>query len=478
MKFDELDRAILAHFSPGFGGTEIPSWLGPYLENGLGGITLFSSNTPSIDVAIDIVERIKEQSPEIIVSIDEEGGDVTRLYVPEGSPFPTPALLGRCNDTELTSDSYFELGKVLKTIGVDLNLAPVADVSIEVENPIVGVRSFSGDFEVASRHVMAAISGLRRAGIASCVKHFPGHGGVVEDSHHDLPKLMGSQNQLERTHLKPFINSIQGGVEAVMTGHIVMPALDDKNPASCSRLLTEDYLKRDLGFSGLVVTDALDMGALGGPKKIHLSALRAMKAGADLLCFSGLYDQSLFVESSLKHIREAVIAKELDSEKVLLSAEKLRSWKSPKPQGSSVRNMPELKRYLPGIFTQGEVKIKSDQIQLIEMSADPTIAAGFVGWGLRRALTTAGLKVKLESSDIDLGSVSSGQIVVAFRDAFRDNKVLVAMEKIYRIRPDAIFVDMGWPTLRLNPKNLIRTYGSSALASELATMIMTQDFKR
>ena len=475
MKFDQLDRAILAHFSPGFGGIEIPDWLMPYLENGLGGITLFSSNTPSIEVATDLIEKMKSIAPDLIVSIDEEGGDVTRLYVPEGSPFPTPALLGRCNDVDLTTDSYFELGKVLKQIDIDLNLAPVADVSIEVENPIVGVRSFSGDFDISSSHVVAAIEGLRRAGVASSVKHFPGHGGVVEDSHHDLPKLLGSQSQLENTHLKPFISAISAGVEAVMTGHIVMTALDDKNPASCSQVLTESYLKRDLGFKGLVITDALDMGALGGPRKIHQSALRAINAGADLLCFSGLYDQSVFIESSLKHIREAIDTNEVSREKVLLSAERLRSWTPPSPQGSSIRNMPALERFLPGILTNGEVALKGDQIQLIEMSADPTIAAGFVGWGLRRALTTAGLKVKLESSDIDLGTVSSNQIVVAFRDAFRDNKVLAAIEKINRVRPDAIFVDMGWPTLRFNPANLIRTFGSSALASELATKIMTQN---
>jgi beta-N-acetylhexosaminidase len=272
------------------------------------------------------------------------------------------------------------------------------------------------------------------------------------------------------------MSAISAGVEAVMTGHIVMSALDDKSPASCSQLITEKYLKQDLGFSGLVVTDALDMGALGGPKKIHQSALRAIKAGADLLCFSGLYDQSIFLESSLKHIREAIDTGELRPEKVLSNAEKLRSWKSPKPQGSSVRNMPEFDRFLSGIFIQGDVALKGDQIQLIEISADPTIAAGFVGWGLRRALTTAGIKVKLESSDIDLGSVSSNQIVIAFRDAFRDNKVLAALEKIHRARPDSVFVDMGWPTLQFKPDNLIRTYGSSALASELATKIMTKNF--
>ena len=307
MKLDEIDKAILAHFSPGFGGTEIPQWLFPWLENGLGGITLFSSNCPSLESTAQLVDEIKAIAPNIIISIDEEGGDVTRLFVPEGSPFPTPALLGRCNNSELTQNSYFELGKILRAVGVDLNLAPVADVSVEIENPIVGVRSFSSDFETASTHVVSAISGLRKAGVASCIKHFPGHGGVVEDSHHDLPKLLGNLDELESTHLKPFKDAIAAGVEAVMTGHIVVPALDEKAPASCSSKLTKDYLRETLKFKGLVVTDALDMGALGGPKKIHQSALRAMSAGADLLCFSGLFDQSTFVENSLLNIKDFVI---------------------------------------------------------------------------------------------------------------------------------------------------------------------------
>ena len=474
MIFDELDRAILSHFSPGFGGTEIPEWLIPYLENNLGGLTLFSSNTPNVDQATSLVEKIRAINSEIVISIDEEGGDVTRLFVPEGSPFPTPALLGRCDELELTERSFFELGKVLKSIGIDMNLAPVADVSIEIENPIVGVRSFSNDFESAAKHVIHAVQGLTRAGIAGCIKHFPGHGGVVEDSHHDLPKLQGTLADLEVTHIKPFTRAIEAGVDAVMTGHIVIPALDPKDPASCSKKVTTDYLRGKLQFKGLVVTDALDMGALGGPKKIHLSALRALTAGADLLCFSGLYDQSIFVESSLETIRSAVDAGELDGDAIIENAEKIRKWKAPKPQGSSMRDMPTSDRFVGGVHVQGNVLLQSSNLQLIELSADPTIAAGFVGWGLRRSLTSVGKKVKLESSDIDLSSPSDTQLVVAFRDAFRDAKVLSALEKINRAKPDAIFVDMGWPTLKFNPKNLIRTYGSSALASELATHLMTE----
>lgn len=473
MRLNELDRAILAHFSPGFGGTEIPQWLYPWLENGLGGLTLFSSNCPSLEIAAKLIEEIKAIAPDIIISIDEEGGDVTRLFVPEGSPFATPALLGRCNNQELTQQSYFELGKILRAVGIDLNLAPVADVSVQTENPIVGVRSFGADYELVSKHVVSAIRGLRKAGVASCIKHFPGHGGVIEDSHHDLPKLDGSLNELELTHLKPFLAAISADVEAIMTGHIVVPEIDEKLPASCSFKATTEFLKIGLGFEGLVVTDALDMGALGGPKKIHQSALKALKAGADLLCFSGLFDQSHFVESALKHISATIGGDEIFAAQLLTNAERLRNWEPPRPTGSSNQNSISASQFLSGVHIQGDVRLNGEQIQLIELSADPTIAAGYVGWGLRRALTMAGKKVKLESSDANLAVGENKQIVVSFRDAFRDSELLTTLRKIQEAQPEAIFVDMGWPTNSFSPKNLIRTYGSSALASNLAVQIMT-----
>ncbi len=473
MKFDELDRAILAHFSPGFGGTEIPDWLYPWLENGLGGLTLFSSNCPSIDQTALLIEKIRAISPNIVISIDEEGGDVTRLFVTEGSPFPTPALLGRCDDLKLTHDSFFELGKILKSIGIDLNLAPVADVSVMTENPIVGVRAFSDDVSIVERHIPEAVNGLQRAGVAACVKHFPGHGGVVEDSHHQLPKLPGTKEELEHTHVRPFKAAIASNVASVMTGHIVIPSLDPIDPASCSEKVTRQYLRNELGFSGLVVTDALDMGALGGPKKIHQSALRALKAGADILCFSGLYDQSVFIETSFNTIKDALSTGTLGAEEILANGTRLNSWKRPVSQGSSMPQQIATERFQKGLEIRGDIRLLGESIQLIELSADPTIAAGFVGWGLRRSLTHAGIKVKLESSDVSLDGPESGQVIVAFRDAFRDSKILAALERIYRQRPDTIFVDMGWPTRRFTPANIIRTFGSSALASELAVAAIT-----
>jgi beta-N-acetylhexosaminidase len=292
----------------------------------------------------------------------------------------------------------------------------------------------------------------------------------LEDSHHDLPKLTGEIDELISTHLKPFISGIGDGVETIMMGHILLSAIDSTSPASCSSLITRNLLRKKLGFNGLVVTDALDMGALGGTKKIHTSALRAISAGADLLCFSGLYDQSSFVENSLVAIREAVEAGEINSQSIKDNAEKIWSWRPPVTTDLSPASLPEVSKFKSGVHYQGKLSISTDQISLIELSADPTIAAGFVGWGLRRPFMRAGVKVKLESSDIDLSTHNQGCLVVAFRD----NKILVALDRINRSRPDAIFVDMGWPTWSFNPKNIIRTLGSSALASEIAVAFLTE----
>jgi beta-N-acetylhexosaminidase len=467
-----LDRAILTHFSPGFGGTRIPDWLIPWLKAGLGGVTLFSSNCPSMDETSKLIAELRSYSPRLIISIDEEGGDVTRLFVKEGSPFPTPALLGRCDNLDLTYGCYLELGKILRSIGIDMSFAPVVDVVTSDKNPIIGVRAFGRDFETVARHSVAAVNGFHDAGIAACIKHFPGHGGVAEDSHHDLPTLPGSLDELTRGHLAPYISSIGAHVQSIMVGHIITPALDSINPASCSRSVITDYLKGELGFTGLVVTDALDMGALGGPKVIAHSAKRAIEAGADLLCFSGLYDQSNFISTSFEAIKQAVLSGEIDSAELIENAKRISTWRPEKPVGSSAPYPLPLDSIEAGMVVKGSITLSHPAVHLVEMSADPTIAAGFVAWGMRRSLAHAGIKVKLETSDVSLRTDDGDQLVVAFRDAFRDKKILASLERLSTKYPEAIFVDMGWPTEDFQPINLVRTYGSCAIASDVAATLM------
>lgn len=462
--FTDIDRLILSTFSPGFGGAVVPEWIKPWLENGLGSVTLFASNTPNFETASNLISEIRSYNPDVLIAIDEEGGDVTRLFVREGSRYPTPALLGQCDDEDLTFRSYSSMGAILKSLGVDITYAPVADVVAYENNPIVGVRSFGMSSDVVNRHVLRAVQGLQSSGVSACVKHFPGHGAVLEDSHHDLPRIKLSKNDYERVHIEPFKNAIASGVSAVMIGHLIAECLDPNLPASLSSKILRDYLRSELGFKGLIVTDALDMGAIGGPSKIHESALNALTAGADLLCFSGMGDQSQFVVNSFEWIQSAFNRGEISEDSFIESSQRIGEIRVKNLESTKVEQNIDYKELISGFEVLGDVELSSSAINLVEIGTKPTIAAGDVSWGIHRELRSVGITCEIHASDAE--NLASKKLVVAFRDAYRDGPLLATLNRLNQRFPDAIFIDMGWPTREFEPRNLIRAYGSSAIVSQ------------
>ena len=474
-RFDLEDQLILSTFSPGFGGTSIPEWIKPWLDNGLGSITLFGSNTPTLESTHQLIQELRSYNEDLVIAIDEEGGDVTRLFVREGSRYPTPALLGKCDDEELTYSSYRSLGTLLRELGVNLSYAPVADVVAVHNNPIVGVRSFGTTADLVSRQVVQAVAGLQDSGVGACIKHFPGHGAVVEDSHHSLPRIKMSKADYEAGHVSPFRNAIARGVSAVMVGHLVVDELDAHKPASLSSKVQGEYLRGSLGFKGLIVTDALDMGALGGVPRIHESALQALLAGSNLLCFSGLGDQSQIVEASFVRIKDALKSGEIKSDYLAGIASPVRDFNSKILVSTEEKSEVDFDNLALGMHKSGSVNIKSPDINLIEIGTKPTIAAGDVSWGIHRELRAAGVKFEIHASDSESALKSEKQLVVAFRDAYRDSQLLATLQNLQKRKPDAIFIDMGWPTLEFNPKNLIRSYGSSAIVSRVVVSIMNSE---
>ena len=468
--FTAIDRTILSTFSPGFGGAAVPEWIKPWLENGLGSVTLFASNTPSFEAAANLIKDLRSYNPEVLIAIDEEGGDVTRLFVREGSRYSTPALLGQCDDENLTYRSYNSMGSVLRELGIDITYAPVADVVAFENNPIVGVRSFGMSTDVVTRHVAAAVKGLQSAGVGACVKHFPGHGAVLEDSHHDLPHIKMTLADYESQHVFPFKHAIDSGVSSVMIGHLIAEALDRNFPASLSSKVIRDYLRGVLHFDGLVVTDALDMGAIGGPSKIHESALKALTAGADLLCFSGMGDQSGFVSSSFDWIKSAVDSGALSINSLQESEQRITSWRSLNKTSIETNSSVDFKDLISGFEISGSVELEPGAVNLVEIGTKPTIAAGDVSWGMHRELRAVGIACDIHASDAE--TLATKKLVVAFRDAYRDAPLLATLRRLNERYPEAIFIDMGWPTREFTPKNLIRAFGSSAvIAQAVATRI-------
>ena len=459
-----LDRTILSTFSPGFGGAIVPEWIKPWLENGLGSVTLFASNTPNFEAAANLIEDLRSYNPDVLITIDEEGGDVTRLFVREGSRNPTPALLGQCDDEDLTYRSYNSMGTILREIGIDITYAPVADVVAFENNPIVGVRSFGMSTDVVTRHVAAAVKGLQSAGVGACVKHFPGHGAVLEDSHHDLPHIKLALVDYESQHISPFKHAIESGVAAIMIGHLVAESLDREFPASLSSKVIRDYLRGVLDFDGLIVTDALDMGAIGGATKIHESALKALGAGSDLLCFSGMGDQSQFVSSSFDWIKSAVDSGALPTKSLEESEQRIISWRSANKTKGVATAAVDFKDLIHGFEVSGSVELEPGAINLVEIGTKPTIAAGDVSWGMHRELRAVGIACDIHASDAE--TLATKKLVVAFRDAYRDAPLLATLKRLNERFPEAIFIDMGWPSREFVPKNLIRAFGSSAVIAQ------------
>ncbi|WP_043444335.1 glycoside hydrolase family 3 protein [Arthrobacter sp. L77] len=278
-----LLRLVNGVIWPGFTGREIPAWLDRELRDGLAGAVYFAANLDPDDPQQPgrLSAALRERNGSVIIGIDEEGGSVTRLHATTGSPLPDAAALGSIDDEAVTRDAGRALGAMARAAGIDLLLAPVADVNSNPRNPVIGVRSFGASTDLVSRHVAAMVDGIQEQGVGACAKHFPGHGDTSQDSHLSLPVLDLSRHELESRHLPPFQAAVDAGVRAVMSAHLVAPGFGPL-PATLNPEVWS--LLRSLGFDGLAVTDALDMAAIRSTIGMGAGAVQAVLAGADLLC--------------------------------------------------------------------------------------------------------------------------------------------------------------------------------------------------
>jgi len=307
----DVVRAVNGVLLPGFTGTDDPpAWLAEAARDGLAGVVLFGHNTTDVATTARLTASLRGASPDLLVAIDEEGGDVSRLEAATGSSLPGNAALGIVDDVEVTERVGVALGRLLTATGVDLDLAPDLDVNSDPDNPVIGVRSFGADPALVARHGAAFVRGLHAGGAGACGKHFPGHGATNVDSHLALPVVDASTDELRARDLPPFVATMtrrdpaspadDAVLDAVMTAHVVVPAL---GPLPATLEPAVGALVRELGFEGPVVTDALDMGAVaafgaeGAAAGIGEVAVRAVEAGADLLCLGttvGRDDEALF----------------------------------------------------------------------------------------------------------------------------------------------------------------------------------------
>lgn len=271
---DSLERLANAVLMPGYLAPRPPAWVERERAAGLAGVVLFAQNVGA--EAIDAAGGF-------LVAIDEEGGTVTRIDAAGGSPLPGAAQLGAIDDPDATRRVGRMLGERAATVGANLVIAPVADVNTNPANPVIGTRSYGADAARVARHVAATVRGLAEAGAVAVPKHFPGHGDTEVDSHHGLPVSGASAVSHKEVHLEPFRAAIAAGARVIMTAHLVVREWGDE-PAT----LNADALGRlrALGFEGVIMSDALDMGAVKDRYGTPGAAVRALAAGCDLLCIS------------------------------------------------------------------------------------------------------------------------------------------------------------------------------------------------
>jgi beta-N-acetylhexosaminidase len=289
------------------------------------GAILFERDLQSIAAAQGLVARLRGSSrPPRLIAVDQEGGPIARLKA-IGTGTPSAMALGAADDEALTQDIYALIGAELAALGINLDLAPVADLNSNPRNPVIGLRSFGDDPQRVARHVSAAIRGLHIAGIAAAAKHFPGHGDTALDSHQALPVVGHDLARLSARELVPFRAAIDAGVDMVMSAHVAFPALEPTGvPATLSRAILTGLLREELGFDGVICTDAMDMKAIAETYDSGDASVRAVAAGADLV----LFEHADNAARGAAALRDAVRAGTLDPgmvEKSLARVDALRT---------------------------------------------------------------------------------------------------------------------------------------------------------
>ena len=291
-----------------------------------GGFILFGENITTYDKTLEFIKKIKTSNKvPMFIAIDEEGGKVQRLTSLQDtkvSYIPGMYYLGQMDDLRLTKDTGKVIAEELKVFGINMDFAPVIDIFENEENTVIGKRSFGNDYETVSKHGIAMANSLREYGIIPVYKHFPGHGNTSTDSHIDLPVVTKSKEELLKDELIPFKNAIENNAEIIMIGHLAVPEITgDNTPASLSKEIITDLLKNEMGYKGLVITDALNMGAITknySGKEIYE---KAINAGVDILLMPSNSKEAL------NFIKESISERTITEERINESVRKILKFK-------------------------------------------------------------------------------------------------------------------------------------------------------
>ncbi|WP_054957675.1 beta-N-acetylhexosaminidase [Paenibacillus dakarensis] len=337
----------------------------------VGGIVYFRRNVHTLSQLSELSESLQQISaasgqPPLIISIDQEGGMVARIDHEGISRIPGNMALGAAGSEEYT----YQVGRIgakeLRSLGINMNFAPCIDVNNNPLNPVIGVRSFGEDPKAVAAHGAAAIKGYQEEGVSATAKHFPGHGDTSVDSHLGLASVPHDRKRLEQVELYPFKKAIEADVDAIMTAHVSFPSIEpDPIPATLSHAVLTGLLREEMGFSGLIITDCLEMHAISKGAGVPEGAIRAIEAGADCVLVSHRLELQ---ESAVEAVLEAVKSGRITEERINASVERVLSLKmrnaekaadSPSVEITEINS--EAKELLSEIAGKGITLVKDEQ---------------------------------------------------------------------------------------------------------------------
>jgi beta-N-acetylhexosaminidase len=331
----KLEEKVGQMLVVGFYGLVPPDYLLDWLEEGkAGAVILFSRNIESPEQVNRLTKMLHQASSKpLMIAIDQEGGSVARLGE-EFSESPGAMALGSAGSQELAEEVSSVLGREMRSLGINWNLAPVLDLASDIHNPSIGTRSLGSDPLRVARLGAAELIGFQKMGVAATGKHFPGKAKTPIDPHLELPVVESSLDDLWDTDLMPFRMAINSGLASIMITHVQFKELEPDYPSTLSKIIIEELLRRNLGFRGMVTTDCMEMKAMTDNFGPGESALLAAMAGANMIIFSHTRE---YQEEAYESLINAVISGRLSVEKVNYSVGKIMDlkerfqWGNPPP---------------------------------------------------------------------------------------------------------------------------------------------------
>ncbi|NRQ37069.1 glycoside hydrolase family 3 protein [Nonomuraea sp. NN258] len=507
---DHLERLAHAVLFPALGRSVVPRWIERPVAAGLGGFVLFGKDIVDQEQLRGLTAGLRALNPALHLAIDEEGGDVTRLEATGAISTPGNLALGHIDDLEATRACAHQIGLALRSAGVTWDLAPAVDTAVNPFSPN-GVRCFSGDRAHVARHAAAWIEGLQAAGVSACAKHFPGHGRSGTDAHLGTPDLDLTRDELVEHYLDPFRAAIAAGVDSIMVSHPRVSALDEL-PASISAPVITGLLRDELGFDGVVITDALEMRGVADVAPLARAAVLALRAGADALCL-GAWAFGEDVGTAARAIVEAVRSGDLPVERLEQAADRLRRMGARSghaapadgPSGGSSRGSsggshggpdggsdsglgPRLARR--AVRVTGDPVLHGDAALVVRLEPVASPASGGGPGNVETLLTASGRAVERVSVAADTyngpGIVhaaisefraeygAAGDVVILVRSPHRFDWQAPILDRILATTPDVVVLDMGFPHRDFSgARAWVRTFGASRVCAEAAVEVLS-----